>query len=232
MLHALTNIGIPRQTMQRVDFYFMRKEITYSSITAKSSTTISTPLTLCYKDSIATKQKANKATRRNSIVNAASKGFGSTSTQNKTKKSSCPCGSGKSYSNCCKKYHTGEKLPDTAEELMRSRYTAYAKGLVDYVVQTTHPDNSAAKEDIKTLRDDVRATCDKITWDKLVILGNESGNDDEAFVTFKTYFKVVGQQGQRAQGFHTQSFIERSRFLRRPSDGAWLYVDGEQDWQQ
>jgi len=180
------------------------------------------------------RQDTNKARRRHTIHAAQSKGFGSTSssTQKKSKKWSCPCGSGESYSNCCKQYHTGERLPDTAEELMRSRYTAYAKGLVEYVVQTTHPDNPAAKEDIKTLRDDVRATCDKITWDKLVILENTEGDEGEAFVTFKTYFKVVGQQGQRAQGFHTQSFIERSRFLRRSSDGAWLYVDGEQDWQQ
>lgn len=232
MLHALTNFGILHQNRQCADSHVFRKNLTCSISTITSSTTISTPLPLCYKDcSVAAKQNTN---RRHSIANAASKGFGSTSssTQKKTKKASCPCGSGMSYSNCCKKYHTGEKLPDTAEELMRSRYTAYAKGLVDYVVQTTHPDNPAAKEDIKTLRDDVRATCDKITWDKLVILGNENGNEDEAFVTFKTYFKVVGQQGQRAQGFHTQSFIERSRFLRRSSDGAWLYVDGEQDWQQ
>eukprot|EP00890_Picochlorum_soloecismus_P004202 jgi/Picsp_1/4783/NSC_02151-R1_sec-c motif domain protein len=229
MLQAVTNLhGMPHQTRQCVDFYTKTR---FDTPYITTRITIRRPSGLRYYD----EQNTDRATRRNSIiVNAASRGFGSTpsSTQKKNKKSSCPCGSGRSYANCCKKYHTGEKLPDTAEGLMRSRYTAYAKGLVDYVVQTTHPDNPAAKEDIKTLRDDVRATCDKITWDKLVILEKESGDEDEAFVTFKTYFKVVGQRGQRAQGFHTQSFIERSRFLRRSSDGAWSYVDGEQEWQQ
>ena len=44
----------------------------------------------------------------------------------------------------------------------------------------------------------------------------------------QTYFKVKGQLGQRKQGFHTQTFVERSRFLRK--DGRWLYVDGDQNW--
>lgn len=46
---------------------------------------------------------------------------------------------------------------------MRARYSAYAKGLVDYVVKTTHPENSLQPgQPGSTLADDVRATCDKI----------------------------------------------------------------------
>lgn len=37
----------------------------------------------------------------------------------------------------------------------------------------------------------------------------------------QAWFKNVGQMGQRAQGWHTQTFVERSRFLRH--DGRWLY---------
>jgi len=122
---------------------------------------------------------------------------------------------------------------------MRSRYSAYCKGLVDYVVDTTHPENPLAggtpapeggpASNASTLEEDVRATCNKITWDKLRILSTEDGaQPEEAFVTFQTWFKVKGQKGQRAQGFHTQSFVERSRFLRE--GGRWLYVDGDQDW--
>ncbi len=75
----------------------------------------------------------------------------------------------------------------------------------------------------------MRATCDKISWDKLKVLGARAGADgNEAFVEFQTWFKVRGQKGQRAQGFHTQSFTEDSRFLR--VDGRWLYVNGEQTW--
>lgn len=115
---------------------------------------------------------------------------------------------------------------------MRSRYSAYSKGLVQYVVDTTHPDNPLAQQDDgATLRKDVKATCDKITWDKLKIISSDPGSsENESFVTFQTYFKVRGQQGQRAQGWHTQSFVEKSRFLRDEQTGKWLYVDGEQDW--
>lgn len=148
-----------------------------------------------------------------------------------TPKMTCPCGSRKLYGACCGQYHTGVALPPTAEALMRSRYSAYAKGLVDYIVDTTHPDNPLAqKDDGVSLRKDVIATCKKISWDKLVVLETEDVSEGEAYVTFQTYFKVKGQQGQRSQGFHTQSFIEKSRFLKS-SDGAWLYENGEQDWE-
>jgi len=171
-------------------------------------------------------------------VYCQAKGFGAPTGAKTTlsKESACPCGSGSSYSSCCKKYHKGE-APPTPEALMRSRYSAYSKGLVDYVCDTTHPDNPSQNgttnpdgTQSSTLREDVRATCEKITWDKLKILSCEDGSSpDEAFVTFQTYFKTKGQIGQRAQGWHTQSFVEKSRFLKG-SDGTWLYVDGEQDW--
>jgi uncharacterized protein YchJ len=81
-----------------------------------------------------------------------------------------------------------------------------------------------------SLRKDVIATCKKISWDKLVVVETENVSENEAYVTFQTYFKVKGQQGQRSQGFHTQSFVEKSRFLKS-SDGVWLYENGEQDWE-
>lgn len=129
---------------------------------------------------------------------------------------------------------------------MRARYAAYAKGrgnqkLVDFIVNSTHPDNPAyngtpapdtAPMNGSTLEEDVRATCEKINWERLQVLSKESGSTpNEAFVTFRTYFKVCGQQGQRSKGFHQQSFVERSRFLKG-EDGRWLYVDGKQEWKQ
>jgi SEC-C motif-containing protein len=38
----------------------------------------------------------------------------------------CLCGSQLTYGDCCQTFHSGEKIPTTAEALMRSRYTAYA----------------------------------------------------------------------------------------------------------
>ena len=136
---------------------------------------------------------------------------------------------------------------------MRSRYSGYVKGLWQYIVGTTHPDNplltdEAAQAGRPTLKDDVLATIDKLGFERLKVLSVEPGKDeDEGFVTFQVccgagwgcaarrlrcrpvasclllqaWFKNRGQLGQRAQGWHTQTFVERSRFLRE--DGKWLY---------
>lgn len=53
----------------------------------------------------------------------------------------CPCCSQISYANCCEKYHLNTALPKTPEQLMRSRYSAYALHLIDYLVETTYPLN-------------------------------------------------------------------------------------------
>ena len=50
----------------------------------------------------------------------------------------CPCTSGQSLADCCGRYHAGTPAP-SAEQLMRSRYSAYVLGLIDYLVATTLP---------------------------------------------------------------------------------------------
>ena len=55
----------------------------------------------------------------------------------------CPCGrttpkgQALSLADCCGLYHSGQPAPD-AESLMRSRYSAYALGLIDYLLATWH----------------------------------------------------------------------------------------------
>jgi SEC-C motif-containing protein len=51
----------------------------------------------------------------------------------------CPCGSSLEFSQCCEPFHLGQKAAQTAEQLMRSRYSAFAVGNIDYIVQTTVP---------------------------------------------------------------------------------------------
>ena len=50
----------------------------------------------------------------------------------------CPCGSQDSYKNCCKPLHRGEPAK-SAVQLMRSRYSAYALSLPDYIIATPSP---------------------------------------------------------------------------------------------
>ncbi|MCU1437526.1 MAG: motif domain protein, partial [Naasia sp.] len=59
----------------------------------------------------------------------------------------CPCGSGQPYAECCEPLHLGAAAA-TAEALMRSRYSAFALGLPDYVRSTWHPSTRPGSLDL------------------------------------------------------------------------------------
>lgn len=54
----------------------------------------------------------------------------------------CACGSERQYGKCCRRFHAGQASPQGAEELLRSRYSAYAYRLPSYIMNTTHPNMS------------------------------------------------------------------------------------------
>lgn len=123
---------------------------------------------------------------------------------------SCACGSGNQYSECCGKYHTGNALPQTAEALMRSRYCAYIKSNITYLLKTWHPDTRPARSTLKNL--------DQIDWLGLKIMACEAGqiNDETGTVEFVA---TCSQQGRLNQ-FHEVSHFVKSR-------GRWFYLEGE-----
>jgi SEC-C motif-containing protein len=98
---------------------------------------------------------------------------------------------------------------------MRSRYAAYALGLVDYVVATTHPGGPQLEADEAAWRASLEAFCRGTRFETLEILeASEAG--EEGWVTFRAGL---------SQGGADASFSERSRFLK--VDGRWLYFSGE-----
>jgi SEC-C motif-containing protein len=121
----------------------------------------------------------------------------------------CPCQSGLKYKKCCQKYHKGA-LPATALDLMRSRYSAYALGMADYIIKTTHPDNSDYTEDIVHWREEIVQFSKGTAFKGLTII-EYTDTSLEAFVTFEA-------------SLSTGLLRERSRFLL--VDRHWLYVDG------
>jgi SEC-C motif domain protein len=126
---------------------------------------------------------------------------------------SCPCGSGRAYPECCGPYISGKAKPATAEALMRSRYSAYARKAVDYIVSTCLIDD---EHDI-----DVEATrrwAEKSTWLGLKILKVEKGgtSDDEGEVEFKATYVLDGLR---------EEHHELARFEKR--EGSWAYAEGE-----
>jgi SEC-C motif-containing protein len=110
----------------------------------------------------------------------------------------CPCGSAAAYDACCGPLHRGTAQATTPEQLMRSRYAAYALGESDYVFRTWHP---------RTRPDDV--TPDPgLAWLRLRVL--EAVDDEVEFIA--DYDSPDGPG----------SLHERSVFERR--GGRWVYV--------
>ncbi|MBE0436147.1 MAG: YchJ family protein [Methylomicrobium sp.] len=121
---------------------------------------------------------------------------------------SCLCGSGLPYEQCCRTYHDGSRFAETAEILMRSRFTAYAYHDAAYLLATW--DNAKKPQSIDFSKD-------KTVWTKLEIVNIKKGgkNDVKGLVEFKAYFKLDDED---------QVMHELSRFKK--SGGRWYYLDG------
>jgi SEC-C motif-containing protein len=117
---------------------------------------------------------------------------------------SCPCGLPKAYDDCCGRFHSGAGAAPTAEALMRSRYSAFVKGDVAYLLRTWHPRTRPARLELDA----------GMRWTGLEILATGDG----------TAFHTVGTVEFRAS-YRGGSLHEQSRFER--ADGAWVYVDGD-----
>lgn len=125
----------------------------------------------------------------------------------------CACGSNLEFKNCCEPFITGTAHPETAEKLMRSRYTAYTMGNIAYIKKTLAPesqkdfDMQAAKE---------WATNAQWLGLKIMSMDKGSATDTEGTVEFTATFKEKGK---------TLEHHEVSEF-RKNDKGHWLFVDG------
>ena len=124
----------------------------------------------------------------------------------------CPCGSAVALSGCCGPLLDGHPA-DTAEALMRSRYTAFALAgrhpqAANHLFRSWHPSKCPA---------DV-VPDPTLTWEGLVVTAVvDGGADDQAGeVSFRARWRQAGSRGVLS---------ERSFFVRRA--GRWVYLDGE-----
>ena len=126
----------------------------------------------------------------------------------------CPCGSSLAYNDCCGPLHARERPALTAEQLMRSRYSAYVKADVDYITATTSPESRTALDHKAT-----RNWAEKTRWLGLQIVSTSGGGegDTEGKVEFIASYQDASLQRLKHH--------ETGRFTR--VDGAWYYEDGE-----
>lgn len=135
----------------------------------------------------------------------------------------CACGSGESYANCCRPYHTGEAAAETPERCLRSRYSAFCYRLVQYIVDTTDKTNVDWKKD-------------KIAWAKKLNKGSmfdgfefvalgvgelEQGEDEDAAYLSPNTFTLQPKDALSKPPITT---VERSKFVRRKS--GWKFSSG------
>ncbi|QDJ13853.1 SEC-C motif-containing protein [Mergibacter septicus] len=95
----------------------------------------------------------------------------------------CPCCSGQLYQECCQPFHQGEPACN-AEQLMRSRYSAFVLNNVDYIINTTLP-----VQQISLDRQAIVAWSKQTNWDGLEIvryLPKLTAN--HAMVEFNAYY--------------------------------------------
>lgn len=118
----------------------------------------------------------------------------------------CPCLSGEQYADCCGRFHRGDSDASTAEQLMRSRYSAFVVLDAGYLLRTWHPETRPA-----TLELDAETQ-----WRRLDIVSTHRGGplDTEGTVEFAAYYRHDGEPGVHR---------ETSRFLRE--DRRWYYLD-------
>jgi SEC-C motif domain protein len=121
----------------------------------------------------------------------------------------CPCDTGHAYAACCGRWHAGAlhlQAPD-ALALMRSRYSAFVRGLEGYLLDTWNP--SARPLEPLALSSSTR-------WLGLQIKQHVVLDTRHAYVEFVARSKLAG----RANRLH-----EISRFVHE--QGRWWYGDGD-----
>ncbi|MFI0410012.1 YchJ family protein [Actinomadura sp. 3N508] len=120
----------------------------------------------------------------------------------------CPCGVGDRYRDCCGRLHRGEASAATAAELMRSRFSAFARQDEAYLLATWHP----------ATRPEQIGFENALRWTQLEIVREEAGgpDDDKGIVEFRARYVTGSEPGE---------LHEVSRFVRH--DGRWVYVRGK-----
>ncbi|MGH8079638.1 MAG: YchJ family protein [Lysobacter sp.] len=118
----------------------------------------------------------------------------------------CPCDPSRRYAACCGPLHAGASAAGTAEALMRSRYSAYVLGDLEYLRASWDPATCPAELEFDP----------SVRWLGLEVKRHRP-QGDAAVVEFVARYRLGGGSAVRLH--------EVSRFAR--VDGAWRYVDGE-----
>ena len=130
-------------------------------------------------------------------------------------KASCPCGSLSPYDDCCGLFINKGHHPKTAEQLMRSRFSAFYLANYQYILNTELPSKQKNAELTELTKDQ-----SGITWIQLSIHRTAAGSqqDTNGMVEFSAFFNENNQ-------FY--ELRETSQFTNE--HGCWFYLEGQSD---
>lgn len=122
----------------------------------------------------------------------------------------CPCGKLMAYESCCKIIHFDISQALTAEELMRSRYTAFTKGMGDYLLLSHH----SSTRPLDRINEIVE-WANSVIWQSLEVLNTTKGQAEDTVgtVRFKANFTLNGK---------ADFILENSKFVKE--NGCWMYL--------
>jgi SEC-C motif domain protein len=117
----------------------------------------------------------------------------------------CPCGSGKTFGECCEPLLTRRRPAASAEQLMRARFTAHVARDFRFLHDTHRP--TAGKPFVEEQGEPA------MRWTRLEVHAHETtGDPDKSFVDFSAYGTEAGTE---------KVLHEKAEFLR--INGVWLY---------
>lgn len=121
----------------------------------------------------------------------------------------CPCGTGKTYDDCCGVFHKDITRVETAEQLMRSRYTAFCQANGDYLMLSHHSETRPSHQKFEIVK---WAMSVKFLKLQIIDVLDGSPKDKEGEVEFNAFYM---------ERFHNRTLHERSKFLKE--NGHWVY---------
>lgn len=122
----------------------------------------------------------------------------------------CYCGNNKTYKACCEVFHLNNGKTETAQQLMRSRYSAFVLANGDYLMETHHSSTRPTSEKKAIVK-----WAKSVEWIKLEVQETTKGleKDEEGTVTFNAYF----YENSKVDVIH-----EKSAFVKE--NDRWYYL--------
>ncbi len=123
----------------------------------------------------------------------------------------CPCRSKKPFNECCHPFLQGLTYPESPEQLMRSRFSAFATKNYEYVAKT----NLGQEADLANVEAVVKSMTEDylhIHWLNLKVIESGETDADAGFVSFNAFY-----------GYKGKIFVLKEYSHFKKQEGRWFY---------